>query len=153
MIVFDLACQPLDHRFEGWFASSKEFARQQQSGLVLCPQCGSSQIAKAPMAPAVGRKGNQLAASVAPVSVMGGLQRSEVQKVMTQIARAQADALKDSRWVGAGFAEQSRAMHYGEKDTETIHGQATPHEAQAMLDEGIAIMPLLFPVAPPDDLN
>ena len=53
MIVFDLQCQTLGHRFEGWFASSEDFAAQQVRGLVSCPQCGSGDVIKAPMAPAV----------------------------------------------------------------------------------------------------
>ena len=60
MIVFDLACSA-GHRFEGWFGSSQDFAAQQDRGLVECPQCGCARITKAPMAPAVARKGNQLA--------------------------------------------------------------------------------------------
>ena len=34
-----------------------------------------------------------------------------------------------------------------------IHGQATRDEAEALLDEGITVAPLLFPVAPPESLN
>ena len=44
-------------------------------------------------------------------------------------------------------------MHYGERDIETIHGQATLDEAQELLEEGIAVMPLLVPVADPEELN
>ena len=34
MIVFDLLCSAKGHRFEGWFASSEDFAAQQERGLV-----------------------------------------------------------------------------------------------------------------------
>jgi len=44
-------------------------------------------------------------------------------------------------------------MHYGEKDLEAIHGKATLKEAQELLDEGISVAPLPFPVAEPDELN
>ena len=66
---------------------------------------------------------------------------------------AQARALEKSKWVGDSFAELTRAMHYGERDAETIHGQATPEEAQALFDEGIPVSALPFPIAPPDELN
>ena len=72
---------------------------------------------------------------------------------MHALAEAQAAALKDSTWVGDRFAEESRAMHYGERDHATIHGQATRDEAAALADEGIAVSPLPFPVAPPDEIN
>lgn len=59
MIVYDLECAGA-HKFEGWFSSSTDFARQQERGLVTCPHCGSDQVGKALMAPRVARKGNQL---------------------------------------------------------------------------------------------
>ncbi|MBS0482328.1 MAG: DUF1178 family protein [Proteobacteria bacterium] len=163
MIVFDLFCQPGGHRFEGWFASSGEFVRQQGLGLVVCPHCGSARVEKAPMAPAVGRKGNQ-AIAAAPVpaasapaapgaTVVGGPLPPGAGEIMAKLAAMQAEALRQSTWVGDAFAEQSRAMHYGERDAETIHGQATLEEARDLLEEGVALLPLPFPVAPPDELN
>jgi hypothetical protein len=44
-------------------------------------------------------------------------------------------------------------MHYGETDAAPIHGQTTPQEAQALIEEGVEIAPILFPIAPPKDLN
>src|SRR3989304_3695785 len=43
MIVFDLGCDN-DHRFEGWFASSDDFERQQNERMLSCPLCGSPHI-------------------------------------------------------------------------------------------------------------
>lgn len=150
MIVFDLECRTGGHRFEGWFGSSADFAAQQERGLVACPHCGTADVIKAPMAPSIGRKGNQVAEAK---PVQGGKLSPEAVKMMRAMATMQAEALKDSRWVGDGFAEQSRAMHYGERDAETIHGQATLREAKELLEEGIAVAPLPFPVAPPEETN
>jgi hypothetical protein len=77
----------------------------------------------------------------------------EVAEALHKLAEAQARALKESKWVGDSFAEQSREMHYGERDPETIHGQATAEEALELFEEGIPVAPLPFPVAPPDELN
>lgn len=153
MIVFDLVCAEA-HRFEGWFASSSAFAEQQARGLVACPHCGSTGVEKAPMAPAVRAKGNTRppVADARKHPVAQSLP-PEVAKAVQALAEAQAKALKDSKWVGDKFAEQSRAMHYGERDHATIHGQATRDEAAALAEEGIAVSPLPFPVAPPDELN
>jgi hypothetical protein len=154
MIVFDLECQPLGHRFEGWFASSDAFADQHGRGLVTCPHCGSGQITKAPMAPSVARKGNQLPAVRSESRpVAGGVLPPEARELMSKLAALQSEALKQSRWVGGNFADTSRAMHYGEQESEAIHGQATPEEAKSLLEEGIAVMPLLVPITPPDELN
>ncbi|KHL26036.1 hypothetical protein PK98_05650 [Croceibacterium mercuriale] len=167
MIVYDLQCEH-GHRFEGWFGSSADFDGQQARGLVSCPQCGSVVTSRAPMAPAVGRKGNQVverprakAPSHGPVSSAGvpapavtrGPMPAEVAQALDVLARAQAKALTQSTWVGKAFAEQSREMHYGERDVTPIHGQASLEEARNLLDEGIAVVPLPFPVSPPDKLN
>lgn len=154
MIVFELSCAE-GHRFEGWFGSSDDFAGQKARGLVTCPRCGSTEIAKAPMAPAVGAKSNQrpAAGETKKKPMSGGKIPPEVRKAMEALAKAQAKALESSRWVGDGFAEESRAMHYGEKDLEAIHGKATLKEAKELLDEGISLAPLPFPVAEPDEIN
>lgn len=153
MIVFDLACHPDGHRFEGWFASSADFESQSERGLLCCPECGSMMVEKAPMAPAVGRKGNQLPAAQTRTASTNAPLPAEMQRAMAKLAAMQAEALKQSTWVGEEFAEQTREMHYGERDHATIHGQASLDDAKALLDEGIAVMPLPFPVAPPDEIN
>jgi hypothetical protein len=153
MIVFDLSCDE-GHRFEGWFGSSRDFASQHARGLVSCPQCGSAAVDKAPMAPAVPRKGNRQPVALPDKQPMTrGPMPPEVAAALEKLAEAQARALKDSKWVGDAFAEQSRAMHYGERDAETIHGQATHDEALELFEEGIPVAPLPFPIAPPEDLN
>ncbi|HCJ80256.1 MAG TPA: DUF1178 domain-containing protein, partial [Erythrobacter sp.] len=48
---------------------------------------------------------------------------------------------------------KAREMHYGESENAPIHGRATRDEAEDMVAEGIAVAPLLVPVAPPDELN
>lgn len=155
MIVFDLSCGG-GHRFEGWFGSSGDFADQQQRGLVACPECGSADVTKAVMAPNVGRKANQIAER-APAAKRQPMSREplppEAARLMQKLAEYQVDALRTSRWVGDNFAEDARAMHYGERDAESIHGQTTLDEARELLEEGIQVAPLPFPVAPPDKAN
>ena len=73
--------------------------------------------------------------------------------MLHKVAAAQAEALKSSRWVGESFADDARAMHYGDKPHAAIHGQATPDEARALFEEGVEIAPILFPIAPPDEVN
>lgn len=169
MIVFDLVCHSGDHKFEGWFGSSVDFAQQQAKGLLACPVCGSAEVGKALMAPNLARKGNQLAtikpalpsAPVAlesetvpaPQAMSGPKLPPEAVQMLRAVAAMQAEALKTSRWVGKSFAEETRAMHYGEKDTVQIHGQATPEEARDLIEEGVAIAPILFPIVPPGEAN
>ncbi|HSM54313.1 MAG TPA: DUF1178 family protein [Erythrobacter sp.] len=154
MIVYDLICDH-GHRFEGWFGSSGDYAEQRERGLVSCPQCGSGEVSKAPMAPAVPAKGNTRSDPTAPASqhVANHPLPVEVQQALAKLAEAQAKALKQSTWVGDKFAEVSRKMHYGEADEKPIHGRASLEEAKGLVDEGIPVAPLPFPIAPPDELN
>lgn len=151
MIVFDLSCSSGGHRFEGWFGSSEDFASQHSQGLVACPKCGSTDVGKAPMAPNVGRKGNQMqpAAAPAPARVVNSGQVMPAQiKAMQALHAIQTEILKQSEWVGSDFAEQSRAMHYGERESGAIHGEATLEQARELIEEGIEVAPLPFPVTP-----
>ncbi len=156
MIVFDLECRAGGHRFEGWFGSSDDFAQQQERGLVTCPACGSADVVKAVMAPNVGRKGNQAPVAAAPSkseSVSNAGMPPEAVEMMKKLAKMQAEALKGSKWVGSKFADDARAMHYGEQEAASIHGEATLEQAQELLEEGIGVAPLPFPVVPPDKAN
>ena len=165
MIVFDLHCRADDARFEAWFRSSSDFERQREQGLLVCPQCGSGDIEKALMAPAVGRKGNQLApnrparrevtieasqdsavATMAPLS-------DEAKRALVAMADIQRKVLEKSKWVGGRFAEEARSMHYGETESRAIYGETSMEEAEQLIEEGIEIAALPFPVAPPDAVN
>lgn len=157
MIVFDLHCTD-GHRFEGWFGSSADYADQQARGLLACPSCGSAEVSKAPMAPAVPAKGNARQEVLPPEAtpqqqLVNTPLPPKVQKALTALAKAQAEALKNSTWVGDKFAAETRKMHYGERDEAPIHGQATLAEAKALIDEGVPVAPLPFPVAPPEKIN
>ncbi len=156
MIVFDLSCHE-GHRFEGWFGSSADYEDQRARGLIACPACGNGQVSKAPMAPAVPAKGNSRPEVLPPAAPAQQLANApmppEVQKALAALARVQAEALKHSTWVGDKFAEETRKMHYGEREDAPIHGQTSLAEAKALIEEGVPVAPLPFPVAPPDKLN
>ena len=154
MIVFDLHCDN-GHRFEGWFGSSADYDSQHAQGLVDCPECGSKTVGKAPMAPAVGAKGNKSEprATSKDAQLSNAPMPPEVEKALKQLAKAQAKALESSTWVGDKFADEARSQHYGEKDEAPIHGKATKKEAEDLAAEGISVAPILFPIAEPDKLN
>jgi hypothetical protein len=157
MIVFDLQCGG-GHVFEAWFGSSDDYESQKGRGLIECPICGSGVIDKAVMAPRVAAKGNRRAehsnapstSANAPVPMASGEASAATMKAMLQaLAQAQAKALEGSDYVGARFAEEARAIHAGESDGRSIHGQATPEEARALIEDGIPVAPLPLPIRPP----
>lgn len=137
MIVYDLVCTPRGHVFEAWFGSSSDYDDQRSRGLLSCPMCGSEDVGKAPMAPAVRPSGSA----------------SDAKTFLSALAAAQAKALENSTWVGKGFAAEARAMHLGEAEHRPIHGQASMAEAKSLVEEGVPIAPLPLPVVPPEEAN
>lgn len=114
------------------------------------------------MAPAIPVKGNQgthrrpPAPDIRAAGVFAAAGKAvppHLETAMRALAAIQADALKTSVWVGDAFAERSRAMHYGDEEAEPIHGRADLAEAEALIDEGIMIAPILVPFALPDEIN
>ena len=152
MIIFDLRCAADGHVFEAWFASSSAFEEQQARGLVACPLCGSAEIAKAPMAPAVGAKGNSSPSCAPPPGLPGGAPQ-EVKKMLAAAAAIQKSLLAGSEGVGDRFADEARAIHLGEAEARSIHGRATLEQAEGLVEDGVPIAPLPFPVVPPGEEN
>ncbi len=141
MIAFDLNCSN-GHRFEGWFASSEDYSKQQSAGLLACPLCNDMAVQKALSVPHVPKKGNQRSVPVPIADVAAPIAAAE-----------QTEMLKQSQWVGGQFAETARAIHYGEEADRIIHGETSADEAKALMEEGVQVAPLLFPVVPPSAKN
>jgi hypothetical protein len=148
MIVFDLKCGD-GHVFEAWFGSSEDYEDQRGRGLVQCPLCGSGEVGKAVMAPSVGRKGNSGAAEAGMVTS----DPQAVKAMLTALAEAQKRVLANSDFVGDRFAEEARAIHVGESANRAIHGRATPAQTQSLIEDGISVSPLPFPVIEPGQEN
>ena len=146
MIVFDLKCGNAGHVFEAWFADSGAYADQKARNLLLCPICGDTDVGKALMTPNIGAKGNRQA--IVPVA-----KEPDGKAMLAALAKAQAAALENSTWVGDQFDSKARAMDAGEIKQASIHGQVTRGEARALIEDGIAVSPLPFPVIPPDQRN
>ncbi len=153
MIVFDLRC-PHHHVFEAWFASSAAYEEQRARGLLACPMCGDTDIAKAVMAPNIPAKSNARAVAVPTSAAADAPPTAAALKAALQaLASAQVEALKSSQWVGRAFADTARAMHSGEVAAAPIHGQTTLAEAKALVDDGVPVAALPLPIVPPDAVN
>ena len=133
MIRYALHCAH-GHDFEGWFGSSADYDEQRERGLLRCPECDSPQVDKAIMAPSVRR-------NAAPAPDPAALREA---------IAANCDDVGDT------FADEARAMFYGDKPARAIYGQATPGEARELHAEGIPAVPLppaLDPKRAPEKLN
>lgn len=144
MIVFDLKCAS-EHVFEACFASSAAYEEQRATAMIACPLCGDCQVTKAVMASNIAAKGNRAGRGLSVPALPDDL--------AAKLAAMQGELLKDSAWVGSDFPDRVRAMHLGEEPQAIVHGESTIAEAKALIDEGIAVMPLPFPVVPPNARN
>src|SRR5262245_59856079 len=118
MILFELRCNK-DHHFEGWFRDGKGFESQIKAGKLVCPVCGSRRIEKALMAPRIGKSArtksnaSETPSPPAPTPAVPPTQQAEMKAVqMLREMRKQIEA--DCDYVGTGFAEEARKIHYGE---------------------------------------
>lgn len=150
MKVLDLQCSA-SHVFEGWFASEDDFQGQLQRGLVECPVCGDAHITKKLSAPRL-----NLGAAAPPAAPAAPAGKQEVTNTpeMGQGAHAALQAawmkavrhvMANTEDVGERFAEEARKIHYGEAQERGIRGQASPEETEALLEEGIGVVPLPMP--------
>ncbi|TXC66247.1 DUF1178 family protein [Piscinibacter aquaticus] len=136
MKVLNLRCAH-EHRFEGWFASDEDFESQATRGLVGCPACGDTAIAKLPSAPRLNVSG--LKEEGAPTDRPAAAQAAALQAVQQLMARTED--------VGERFPEEARRIHYGEAEARGIRGRATAEDAQALREEGIEVVALPVPAA------
>ena len=134
MIKYAMRCGD-GHGFEGWFSSMADYDEQAELGQLSCPACGSGDVGKALMAPAVRTSRQAETAAAARLA--------EIQAVVEDSARrARAYVEKNFEGVGKRFPEEARKIHYGEAEDRPIYGEATPKEAKDLAEEGVAITPV-----------
>ena len=152
MKVYNLSC-PLDHRFEGWFASEEDCLAQQDKGILACPVCDSVDITRMPSAPRIAKSSTELTVSKADngnlsgdvVALTGGDHSDLEAQVQAAFLKGMRDLMGRSEDVGNSFAEEARKIHYKESPERSIRGQTTIDEAEALREEGIEVlaMPML----------
>lgn len=74
MIKYALACGGCGHEFEDWFENMADYDAKKGAGLT-CPSCGGGKVAKAIMAPSVG-KSKTGAPALPPTCAPGGCARA-----------------------------------------------------------------------------
>lgn len=137
MIVFDLKCG-LGHVFEAWFGSTEDYDSQRERGLVSCPICDDTQVEKALMAPAI-NVGSSKGEYVSP---------ADQKEMLAKLAQMQAKIEAECDDVGDRFAEEARRRHESpdDQDKRGIIGNASPVDVKELVEDGIPVMPLPFPL-------
>jgi len=155
MILYAFNCDR-QHNFEAWFKDGDTCDRQLKRKALECPVCGSAKVAKALMAPRIGRDvgkrgGNEIApvevpsvpAPAAPTpsapaeaSAKAALMPAEIRKALLEMRR-QVETNCD--YVGDKFAAEARKIHEGESESRGIYGEATDAEHQELIEDGIEV--------------
>jgi len=138
MIRYTLICDR-GHSFEAWFGSSRAYDEQAEADAVACPECGSTGVSKAPMAPYVPKRGAEAALP----------RPAERRKSYAMLRQLREEMTANSDYVGEKFPEEARKIHFDEAPPRSIHGEATLEEAKALTEEGIPVRPL--PPLPEDE--
>ena len=136
MIRYSLACVG-EHEFEAWFSNSAAYDTQRRKKLVECPVCGSHDVRKQIMAPAIRDSGSK--------SGRTHSDEAEAAKMAGEIRRKIAET---HDYVGEKFADEARSMYYGETEQRPVWGEVTPDVAKELQEEGVPAMPIPKPFAP-----
>jgi len=149
MIRYALVCDA-GHGFEAWFSNSGAYDDQAARGLVECPVCGSIDVRKQVMAPAVRTSRSQAAREAAPEATPGSNAPGDGERAdfETVARKVRAHIRSHYDYVGEDFANQARAIHAGETPERLIYGETSPAERERLSDEGVPCAPLPAPFAP-----
>ncbi len=134
MIRYTLRCDR-EHEFEAWFRSSGDYDRAAKAGDNACPVCGSTEVEKALMAPAVAGTKKAATVNLAAVDPRRAALRDAIREFRQKVTEG-AD------YVGDRFAEEARKIHFQETEPRGIYGEATIEEARKLAEEEIAFQPL-----------
>ncbi|OUI99665.1 DUF1178 family protein [Acetobacter sp. DsW_54] len=147
MICYRLRCAH-DHVFEGWYKDSSTFAMLRQKNLLNCPECGTSSVDQAPMAPAiVGRAPERLPQSDPPPTPdMAAPPAPAAGQMPPGLPDAMLSALRDVRRtieencenMGNRFADEALRIHYGEAPERGIYGEMSQSQREELEEEGVA---------------
>ena len=137
MIRFALTCEQ-GHGFDAWFSSGDSYDEQTEAGVIICPKCGSAEVEKAPMAPAVLRGGG----TSGPQEGESPVQTTEPNQSYAMLKGLREQLKSNAEDVGKAFPEEARKIHHGEAEERNIYGEASADEAKSLQKEGIPVLPL-----------
>lgn len=150
MIRYALCCAK-GHEFEAWFANSTAYDKQRAKGAVKCPECATSRVEKALMAPRISKGTGAAAQAEADKSSLIPDERASrlPAEARAALRKLREEILAKSDYVGPRFAEEARKIHYEETESRNVWGEASAEDARELLEEGISILPL--PKLPEDE--
>jgi len=151
MILYELRCAN-GHNFEAWFRDSAAYDTQAKRGEVECPSCSDTIVEKAPMAPRLS-KGSLEKSGLADMrtpepetskSPAENRARAVAKEILAAMKKVHKHVEANCDYVGEKFADEARAIHYGEAEERGIYGEATSDEAKELEEEDIPVQRLPF---------
>jgi hypothetical protein len=139
MIKYALRCEA-SHEFESWFSDSPSYDMQVKRGFVICPVCQSARVTKQIMSPRLSSGGKDRAEN--PPQEVSAVFDADAAAMREKMRAFRAFVLANTENVGRAFADESRAMHYGEKESRPISGEASGKDVRDLIEEGIAVLPV-----------
>ena len=130
MIKYNLKCDN-NHNFDAWFSDSSNFEEQNKKNLIFCPKCNSTKIEKNIMAPNIGSKKQSYTNALTT--------EKNYEKIIKNVRK---HVEKNFEYVGNKFADEARAIHYGEKEEREIYGETSVEEAVDLIEEGVNVSPI-----------
>jgi len=131
VIVFNLICSDCEYPFEGWFDDTKAFTIQKKRKLINCPNCESSNVSKALVAPNVSKKSNSKLIK-------------NKKTLASNIKKIKKIVEENFDYVGDSFSEEAKKIKYGETKDRPIYGEATIEQTKELIEEEINVTPLPF---------
>jgi hypothetical protein len=151
MIHYQLRCAG-GHDFDGWFSDSAAFDAQARAGFVECPTCGTTEVGKRLMAPAIPKKGGRRRKEAAPATAEGGggADAPEARppaappapsgpvsgggmvsgpipaQLLSLLQRMRSEVERNCEYVGPKFADAARRLHEQQREASHGEGNAAP---------------------------
>ncbi|GCE79221.1 DUF1178 family protein [Komagataeibacter oboediens] len=141
MIRYQLRCRA-GHEFEGWFPGSSAFEHQAAHGLLSCPHCGTADISRALMAPAVhtaAPRQETEAPQPPAVTPPGHASAGVPDAVIALLQKIRHTVEEHCDDVGDRFASEALDMHRGKSEARGIYGSMTPQEQAELDEEGVDV--------------
>lgn len=115
--------------------------------------CGDKEVAKLLSAPRLNLSGAREASAAAastgaesgPAGQPGVELAPHADSSTAHWMRVVRQVMARTEDVGERFPDMARKIHYGEMPERAIRGRATREEAEALVEEGIEVMPLQLP--------
>jgi len=141
MIKYALICDK-QHEFDGWFDSISGFETQCETGALSCPICAGTKVQRGIMAPSVPTKSNSKLGPDEPDGLGTGVAKLEPEKILQMMQKIGRHVEQTHDYVGDKFADEARAIYYGQTEQRDIYGETSLTQAEELIEEGVGVMPL-----------